>query len=73
MLIIVDNNKDTFIKKSCNRHKKANLPWLTEHIWTLMKKRDYLLKKVLKSGLDTDMCLFNDHCNRVVNELSVAG
>ena len=37
-----------------------------------MKNRDYLLKKVLKSGLDTDMRLFKNHRNRVVNELKKA-
>lgn len=63
----VNNVKAEFIKKTANRHTNINLPWLTEHIWNLMKKRDHLLKKALKSGIDTDMRLFKDYRNKVVN------
>lgn len=45
---------------------------MTEHIWNLMKKRDHLLKKAFKSGIDTDMRLFKDCRNKVVNELRKA-
>lgn len=42
---------------------------MTEPIWNFMKKRDHPLKNTLKSGFDTDMCLFKDHCNKILKEL----
>lgn len=65
----IKNVMDKFDKKMCNKNKKAHLPWLTDEIWNLMKRRDYLLKKVLKTGIDTDMRLFKDCRNKVVRQV----
>lgn len=69
---IINNIKNQFIKKCCNPKKKADLPWLTQDIWNLMRRRDYLLKKALKSNIENDMRLFRDYRNKVVKELRTA-
>lgn len=45
----------SFSRRGCRRHRKSNsLPWLTPDCLKLMKLRDRLLLKSLKSGLITD-------------------
>ena len=68
-LDLINNVKVKFIKKCVNLNKKAHLPWLTKYILKLMRRRDFLLKKALKSNIENDMRLFKDYRNKVVKEL----
>lgn len=68
-LDLINKVKVKFIKKCVNLNRKAHLPWLTKDIWKLMRRRDYLLKKALKSNIENDMRLFKDYRNKVVKEL----
>uniref|UniRef100_A0A672J846 Reverse transcriptase domain-containing protein n=1 Tax=Salarias fasciatus TaxID=181472 RepID=A0A672J846_SALFA len=71
-LEVIKNVKDKYLKKCSFLKKKAHVPWLTSDIWKLMRRRDYLLKKALKSSTGNDMHLFKDCRNKVVKELRTA-
>lgn len=48
--------------------QRVTLPWIDDHCRNLMKKRDQLLKKSLKSGLTTDRQQFS-HARNLVTQI----
>lgn len=62
-----------FKKKGNKSNKISNAPpWIDSECLKVMKERDILLKKALKSGLTTDRQLFTLARNKVVNKLRKA-
>lgn len=52
--------------------RKQTLPWITNEIYQLMKKRDNALKKSLSTKLNTDDLIYKGLRNQVVTELRKA-
>lgn len=72
-VIAVNETMTPFIKKINKKRRKGNnLPWITGECWKLMKERDQLLKKSLKSGLTTDRQKYNSIINKVMQTIKRA-
>ena len=57
-----------FTKHFKGRQHRATMPWLTNEIHQLMKKRDLALKKSLTTKINTDRLIFTGLRNLVVRE-----
>lgn len=62
---------DKFFKfcKKTRTHTQVQLPWVSDSIRQLMKKRDHSLKIFLKSKNNTDSLIFKSLRNQVLNEM----
>ncbi|KAG7526776.1 hypothetical protein JOB18_045141 [Solea senegalensis] len=65
--------RDKHIVKNKRKNKnKVNLPWFSEILWQLMKSKDAALKKAIKTKRDTDILVYKNLRNKVINELRLA-
>lgn len=56
--------------KQCKRpQRKVQLPWVSDGVRQLIKKKNFALKTYLKTRYDTDLMLFKGLRNQVVKEL----
>lgn len=62
----------SFTRKGSHKPQKGNLPWLDQTCRSLLKTRDLLLKKYLKSRLSTDRQRFTQARNKVTQALRKA-
>lgn len=63
---------DKFMKRRKKSHRKFQLPWMTDNIRKLMKRRDYTLKTFIKTRSDTDSKLYKSLRNQVVKQLRMS-
>ncbi|MGL5882545.1 MAG: hypothetical protein ACRCY0_04810, partial [Synechococcus elongatus] len=64
-------NKFTKIKQK-RQNGKISLPWFTDELWQLMKKRDAALKRAIKSKLITDHLIYKSLRNKVISQIRKA-